>query len=265
MAWLSVPCCWPSNAWRARTFSAATVSLHVVHAHDVRAALHRQQRRRHAGRQPLVDRQPGDGAQRRLARPARQQRIAGCQQFVLARQQREILLHRLAEADARVPGDARRRPRPRSRSAAGRSLQESHAPAARRRPPWASAAWSAARRACASGRRRSSGCAATASRAPGCRSAQMSLMMSAPRSSACAHDLRLVGVHGDRHAQRHGFAQHRQHPRQLFLQRHGRRARPARFAADVEDVRRPRPAASRSAPAPRGCWHSGRRPKRNPA
>jgi hypothetical protein len=43
------------------------------------------------------------GAQRGLARPAGQQRIAGVPAVALARQQREILRHGLAEADARVP------------------------------------------------------------------------------------------------------------------------------------------------------------------
>src|SRR5690606_33564521 len=52
---------------------------HVVHAHDVRAALHRKQGRGHTGAHAIgwhLD--AGDGPQRRLARPAREQRIAVC-------------------------------------------------------------------------------------------------------------------------------------------------------------------------------------------
>src|SRR5690606_33692795 len=48
---------------------------HIMHAHDARAALDRQQRRGHAGHHALVHWQARDLAQRALARPAREQRI----------------------------------------------------------------------------------------------------------------------------------------------------------------------------------------------
>jgi hypothetical protein len=51
-----------------------------------------------------------------------------------------------------------------------------------------------------------------------------------------AHHLGLVAVDRDRHAERHRGTQHRQHARQLILERHRLGAGPARLAADVENV-----------------------------
>jgi hypothetical protein len=77
-----------------------------VHAYDARAPLHRQYGGGDAGHEALLDRQAGNRAERRLARPAGQQRVAQVQQLALAGEQCEILRHRLAEADAAVQHDA---------------------------------------------------------------------------------------------------------------------------------------------------------------
>ena len=94
----------------------------VVHAHDraPRAAPRAATRRRcgveRAAARPSARRRrrrdAGEPRQRRLARPAGEQRQAEREQLVLARQQLEVLRRRLAEADARIDDDALRAPRP---------------------------------------------------------------------------------------------------------------------------------------------------------
>ena len=151
----------------SQTFERVDRGRDIVHAHDARAALHRGQRRGHAGRpgaRPTGA--AGQRAERGLARPAHQQRPAERQQLALPAQQLEVVLDALAEADARVEHDALgarcRRAAARQRARAGR-----RPPRRPRRRSAAAAASSPGRRACASGRRRSGGCAATASSAPG--------------------------------------------------------------------------------------------------
>jgi len=51
-----------------------------------------------------------------------------------------------------------------------------------------------------------------------------------------AYDLGPARVHRDRHAQREGLAQHRQHARQFLVDAGLCRARARRFATDVQDV-----------------------------
>ena len=86
--------------------------LYVVDADDARAALDGQHRGDHAGRidaRPLVvgsierrRRHADEPRERRLARPADEERHAEREQLVLALEQREVVGRRLAEADAGI-------------------------------------------------------------------------------------------------------------------------------------------------------------------
>ena len=132
---------------------------HVVHAHDGRALLHGGQRRRHAGGDALAHRPAGELAQRRLARPAQQQRTTQLEQ--------PPLLHAPApdcapaSCRSRCPGSSAMRSRAMpAASAASRRAARKAAHVARRRRRRRSAAppaSSRARPACASGRRPPSG------------------------------------------------------------------------------------------------------------
>ena len=108
--------------------------------------------RRSPGRR--LRRHAGEARQRRLARPADEQRHAEREQRFLARQQLEVLRRRLAEADARIDDDALapdpRRLRRRDALAQERRDLADDVVVAR-----LGAASIAACRACASGRRRS--------------------------------------------------------------------------------------------------------------
>ena len=71
-------------------FAEASAATAGQIAAEVRASLHRQQRRCDTGRQSFVHRQPRHRTERGLARPAHEQRMACRKQFPLARQQRSI-------------------------------------------------------------------------------------------------------------------------------------------------------------------------------
>src|SRR5512141_3102869 len=77
----------------------------VVDADDARAALDGGQRRGDARGKALADRSTGERAERRLARPADEERPADREQLALAPQQLEVVLRRLAETDPRVEHD----------------------------------------------------------------------------------------------------------------------------------------------------------------
>jgi hypothetical protein len=72
---------------------------HIVHAQYCRSMLDREQSGGEAGGQALVHRPPGNGAQRRLARPARHHGYAQRGDLWQAPEQAEIVVHGLAEAE----------------------------------------------------------------------------------------------------------------------------------------------------------------------
>ena len=157
----------------------------VVDAQDRRAALEggdrgaRRSRPRAGRRLRVAESLP----QRALAREADEHRPAEREQHVEPPHELEVVLDRLAEADARVEADpllADARPRPRRRAAPRGTPR----PRRRRRRTAARPASSAARPACASGRdtRRDSATTPASSGSP--RSAVTSLTSLAPRSSA---------------------------------------------------------------------------------
>ena len=230
----------------------------VVHAHDARAALHRDDRGGDArGLEPRAlagvrwrpaSSTPVDARQRRLARPADEQRHAEAR---AARRWR-------AAARGCAPASCRSRCR-------DRATMRSRATPARASPRRSRSRRNARdlgddvvvvgsalhrsrhRRACASGRRRSADARRPPSSAPGARSAPMSLTMSAPRSSAARITSGLVVSTETGQPRPSAAAQHRQHARELVVGADRRGAGPGRLAADVEDVGALRRPAARSA------------------
>ena len=154
-------------------------------------------------------------------------------------QQREVVLQRLAEADARDPPPAppapgRARPRPRSRAAQVVAHLRHDVVVPRVRP-----ASSAARPACASGSRPRPIARATPAMPGSAARAETSLMMSrarlerrAPPPRPCAYPPKAADA-----APRAQGLDHRDHPAQFLVRGHRRRAGPRGFAADVQDVR----------------------------
>ena len=187
-------------------------------------------------RPPAPSAEPGEPGQRRLARPADEERHAEREELVLAREQLEVLRRRLAEADAGVDDDAlavdARPPRAasirsrrnaatsrddvvvdrfglhRSRRAAHVHQADAAAPDARRR----------------------------ARARPASRSAAMSLTMSAPRSSATRMTSTLVVSIETGTPRPTAAASTGTDAGELVLERRPAARRPARLAADVEDV-----------------------------
>ena len=256
----------PQQPARCQTVSASTVAAHVVHAHDARAALHREQRRRDAGRQALADRPAGDA--RRATTCATSRPAAGSPAASSSRWRASSAKFCATVLPKPMPGSThdalggrRRAPQQRRALAPGRRApRPPRRPRSRRR-----AASSAARRACASGRRRRPGARPRPRRAPGWRSAQMSLTMSAPSVERRVHHLGLAGVDRDRHAERDA-------PRAAPAAR-APVPRPAAPAARpggstrrrCRGCRRPRAAAPRSAPARRRVERARRRRRTNRA
>ena len=160
-----------------------------------------------------------------------------------------------------MPGS--RTMRSRAMPARGRGVDRARAgtrrPRRRRRRSRAGSASSAACRACASGRRRSSGARRRPRARPALRSAAMSLTMSAPRSSAARMTSGLVVSIEIGQPRPTAAAQHRQHAREFVLgaHRHARRAGSTRRRC--RGCRRPPSAAARSGRSPRAGVMSGRR------
>ena len=186
------------------------------------------------------------------------------EQFPLAREQLEIV--RDAAWRSRCRGRARcDRPRCQRLAPAPSVRRGIRAPRPPRRRTARAAPSSTARRACASGTRRRCACAATASSAPGPRSAWMSLTMSTPSSSAARMTSALQVSTDTGTPSVSAASQHRPYASQLLVGRDRRRAGTARFAADVEHVGtfRDQPLTVRR--SPRARRHAGRRRRTNRA
>ena len=140
--------------------------------------------------------------QRRLARPADQQRHAERQQLALARQQREVVRQRLAEADAGIERRCARASMPGASQRVDRARAGTPRPRRRRRRSRARPASIAASPCMCIRQTPQRGCAATASSAPGARSAPDVVDDVGAQVERGAHHLGLVGVDRDRHAER---------------------------------------------------------------
>ena len=213
-------------SWRdcsGRRASAATPPAHRpsratrARARCARRAAPPAQRGRHAGRQRARSTGAAGRAapQRRLARPAHQQRQRRAPAARAgARSSCEVVLDGLAEADARVEHDAlgARRPRACSRvdraRAGRRATSRDHVVVARRLPASSRLAAHVHQADAAASDARP-----PRSSAPGARSAAMSLTMSAPRSSAARITSGLLVSTDTGTPSVQPPAQHRQHAR----------------------------------------------------
>jgi hypothetical protein len=182
---------------------------HVMHAHDGRAPLDRQQRGNDAGHMRSCDITPGQRTEHGLARhPASTGAISASSDQIL--EQGHIVRQGLAEAEARV--DQQRYPGrcPTSRAARKAARDRSQLPSPRRRRP-DRPAWSAACRAYASDTGRSPE-AATASKAPGASNPLHVVDHVGAGRQHGGHDFRLHGVHRKGRAGIAQAFQHRQYP-----------------------------------------------------
>ena len=202
----------------------------------------------------LAHRPAGERAERRLARPAHQQRLAQRQQLALARAAARGCAPRVLPKPK--PGSSTMR----SRRDAGRAQRRARARAGSRapRPPRrrsrARPAWCAARPACASGTRRSSGARPPPPARPGARSARdvvddVDAQRPAPRASPRACWCPPTPARPACTAPRSTGSTRAS----SSSQRHRRGARAGRLAADVEDVGALAPAAARNARARAGA------------
>lgn len=208
---------------------------HVVDADDAGPVVHAGQGGRDTGGHTIAHRAAGHLTEGTLARPAHQQRIPEGQQFPLAGEQRQVVGGRLAEANARVEGDALRGhpgrphgigPLPQERRHLGHDVAVDRllglhglglAPHVHQ--------------AHTTGRVRGH-------HLQGARLAERRDVVDDVHAQVerRAHHAGLVGVDGQRHAEPGGVAQHRQHAGQFVLERDRVRTRAAGFPADVEDV-----------------------------
>ncbi len=208
-----------------------------MHADDARPVLHGRERRDDAGNEPLTDVVATDqAAQRALAGPAGQQRQAQVEQLALARQQGPVVLAALAEADARIehqaPGlDATRPHR-------GDALAEEAADLVNDVVVLRVSVLHGTGLHAAHVHQADAACRVGRHHVQRARLTQGLDVVDDVDAQVerRAHDLGLVAVQRDRNAEPDRLAQHRQHTRQLVVERYRIGPGAGGLAADVEQV-----------------------------